>query len=94
MRLTITAIGIIIVGGTLGAVISSYFVGALNDNLSAVARVLGLCILLGYQAPNIWNLQEKILSDFVDRRIRLALGEDVKNKTDKPSDVETTKGRM
>jgi len=65
----------IVVGGVLGIVIALYFVGAITDHLTSLARVLALCILLGYQAPNLWKAQEKVIASIVDQKIRYTLGQ-------------------
>ncbi len=56
-------------GFALGFVVALYFVGAITQDITSVARVMGLCILLGYQAPNIWFLQETLIGKFVEKKI-------------------------
>jgi hypothetical protein len=48
-------------GAILGLVIALYFIGALQENLPTLAKIVALSILLGYGAPKIWVAQEKIL---------------------------------
>jgi len=62
-----------VVGGVLGIVIALYFVGAITDHLTSLARVLALCILLGYQAPNLWRAQEKVIASIVDQKLKTTL---------------------
>ena len=57
------------VGLVLGLVIALYFVGAITNDVTSLARILGLCVLLGYQAPNLWLSQEKVIKDLVDKKI-------------------------
>lgn len=64
-----------LVGGILGLVVALYFVGAITEHVTSLARVLALCILLGYQAPNLWRAQEKILGSIVEERLRALLGD-------------------
>lgn len=58
-----------IIGFALGLVVSLYFFGAITQDVTSLARVIGLCILLGYQAPNIWSAQEKVISNIVEKKI-------------------------
>jgi len=62
-----------VVGGVLGIVIALYFVGAITDHLTSLARVLALCILLGYQAPNLWRAQEQVIASIVDQKLKTTL---------------------
>jgi len=62
-----------LVGGVLGLVIALYFVGAITEHTTSLARILGLCILLGYQAPNLWRVQEKLLGSMVEEKLRTVL---------------------
>ncbi len=64
-----------LVGGVLGIVVALYFVGAITDHVTSLARVFALCILLGYQAPNLWRAQEKVIASLVDDRLRAILGD-------------------
>lgn len=64
-----------LIGLALGLVVALYFIGSIQSNISSVARILALCILLGYQAPNIWHSQEKVLKKIIDKRL-----EEIKNK--------------
>ena len=57
-------------GFALGLVVALYFVGAITDSISSVARILALCILLGYQAPNIWQSQEAAIKRLVDKKLK------------------------
>jgi hypothetical protein len=58
------------IGLVLGFVVSLYFVGAITDNITSIARIFALCILLGYQAPQIWALQENIFKEAVEKKLR------------------------
>ncbi|MFP1683814.1 hypothetical protein ACLD0W_14980 [Alloalcanivorax sp. C16-1] len=70
----INAIRLPFVGLVLGLVIALYFVGAITNDVTSLARILGLCVLLGYQAPNLWINQEKAIKRLVDRKIESLLG--------------------
>ena len=52
-------------GAILGLVIALYFIGALQENLTTLAKIIALSILLGYGAPKIWVAQERLLLDRV-----------------------------
>lgn len=58
------------VGLVLGLVIALYFVGAITESITSLARILGLCVLLGYQAPHLWLTQERALKKLVDKKLR------------------------
>lgn len=62
------------VGAVLGFVVALYFIGAVSDHLTSLARILALCILLGYQAPSLWRTQERILSTIVEEKVKAILG--------------------
>jgi hypothetical protein len=62
------------VGLVLGLVIALYFVGAITENVTSLARILGLCVLLGYQAPHLWLTQERAIKKLVDKKIEVMLG--------------------
>ena len=62
------------IGFILGLVISLYFVGAINQDITSLARILGLCVLLGYQAPSLWVTQEKTIKKLVDKKVDSVLG--------------------
>ncbi len=62
------------VGFVLGLVIALYFVGAITTSVTSLARVLGLCVLLGYQAPSLWITQEKAIKKFVDKKVESLIG--------------------
>lgn len=61
------------IGLVLGLVIALYFVGAITNDVTSLTRVLGLCVLLGYQAPNIWLTQEKAIKKALDKKIESVL---------------------
>ena len=46
------------IGIVVGIVISLFFVGAINNDISSLARVLVLTVFLGYKAPLIWSLKK------------------------------------
>lgn len=58
------------IGFVLGLVIALYFVGSIKQDITAVARILALCILLGYQAPTLWSLQESVIKNAVEKKLR------------------------
>lgn len=62
------------VGLVLGLVIALYFVGAITESITSLARILGLCVLLGYQAPHLWLTQERALKKLVDKKVEAMIG--------------------
>ena len=60
----------LIVGLALGLVVSLYFIGSIQNSISAVSRLLAFCILLGYQAPNICFSQERVIKKVIDKRLK------------------------
>lgn len=69
------ASGHFFVAFVLGLVVSLYFIGTLNPSLSAIAKLLGFTVLLGYQAPRFWAMQEGILHKAIDQRLKLIVGD-------------------
>lgn len=49
-------------GIMVGLLIAFLFLGSLKSEVSAVGKVLALTMLLGYQAPNFWRMQEVAVS--------------------------------
>ncbi|MDD5242028.1 MAG: hypothetical protein PHG47_09995 [Sulfuricella sp.] len=62
------------VGSITGLLVGLLFVGAINEDKGAVARVLALALLMGYSAPTLWNKQETILEKIIDRKVNELLG--------------------
>lgn len=52
----------LMLGGILGIVIGLYFVGAIQENLTTLTKIVMLSILFGYAAPKVWVAQEKIVT--------------------------------
>ena len=49
----------LLAGVVLGIVIALFFIGAVNNDISSLARILVLSIFLGYKAPLLWNFQNR-----------------------------------
>ena len=69
----LTAFRLAFIGFALGVVIALYFVGSITQSITSVARVFALCVLLGYQAPNLWAVQEKVIGKVVEEKLTEAL---------------------
>lgn len=63
----------------LGLVVSLYFFGAITQNVTSITRVVGLCVLLGYQATNIWSLQERAIVNFAEDRLKTIISAHLSN---------------
>jgi hypothetical protein len=48
-------------GAILGLVVALYFIGALQENLTTLAKIVALSILLGFAAPKLWLVQERVV---------------------------------
>lgn len=57
----------------LGLVIALYFIGSISPDLSSISRLFGLIILLGYQAPRLWMMQEIIIKRTIEAKIKSSL---------------------
>jgi len=68
----------LVIGGVLGLLFAFYFVGAINENSTSLFKLLAFAILVGYSAPRLWFMQEKILLDQIDSKIRAALHSSVR----------------
>jgi hypothetical protein len=68
----------IILGAILGVAVGAYFVGALHQDISAVAKVFVLSIVTGFSAPKLWLAQEKVIVEQAANKIEEILG--AKNK--------------
>lgn len=65
--------GNLFIGLVLGLLIALFFVGAINSEVTSLARVLALSILLGYQAKSIWFSQEKVINKAIQKKVKQAL---------------------
>lgn len=54
-----------ILGLILGIVIALYFVGAIQHNITTLAKLAAFSILAGYSAPKLWVSQERVIADNV-----------------------------
>ena len=63
-------VGNLFIGLVLGLVVALFFVGAINDEVTSLARVLALSVLLGYQSRHLWFSQEGIVKQMVDKRVK------------------------
>ncbi len=66
-RLRLVA-GNVFIGLVLGLVVALFFVGAIKADVTSLARVFALSILLGYQAPWLWITQEGLVKRVVKER--------------------------
>jgi hypothetical protein len=57
-------------GGILGLVVGLYFIGALQENITTLAKVIALSILIGFAAPKLWVAQELVLLEHGLKRIK------------------------
>lgn len=58
-----------LLGAILGLVISLYFLGSIQHNISTVAKIVALSIIAGYAAPRIWVVQEALIEEKIKRLI-------------------------
>jgi len=65
--------GNLFIGLVLGLLIALFFVGAINSEVTSLAKVLALSILLGYQAKTIWFSQEKVINNAIQKKVKQAL---------------------
>jgi len=49
-------------GAILGLVVALYFIGAVHENITTLAKLVALSILLGFAAPKLWIAQERIVA--------------------------------
>ncbi|BBB24638.1 hypothetical protein [Amphritea japonica] len=53
----------LVLGGILGLVLGLYFIGAIQETPTTLAKIVALSILAGYAAPNIWLAQENAVTN-------------------------------
>lgn len=51
----------LILSAILGFVLGLYFVGAIQETPSTLAKILALAVLVGYAAPKIWIAQARLV---------------------------------
>lgn len=61
-------------GAILGLVIALYFIGALQENISTLAKIIALSVLIGYAAPKLWLAQEKLVIGQTLKHLESVLG--------------------
>lgn len=63
-------------GAILGLIIGLYFIGAIQETPSTIAKVMALSILLGYAAPKIWEAQDKIVTAKINKIVNSEISQD------------------
>ena len=66
-------VGFLFIGLVLGLVVALFFVGAVNNEVTSLARVLALAILLGYQAPHLWMSQEVFVRKVIAEELAIVV---------------------
>ncbi len=64
----------ILLGVATGIIVSLYFVDALKESSTTVARILALSILFGYISPKFWFTLDKVVSMKVDSKLSEIIG--------------------
>lgn len=62
--------GWFIFGGLSGLLVALLFIGAIKEDVGALGRVLVIAMLSGYLGPHLWNKQEKIIVNLIDKKLR------------------------
>jgi hypothetical protein len=57
-------------GAILGLVLGLYFIGAIQETPSTLAKVVALSILAGYVAPKVWLAQDEIFALQLERFLK------------------------
>lgn len=68
-------------GAILGLALGLYFVGAIQETPSTVAKIIALSILIGYSAPRLWIVQDKILTHKIKEIINSEINETCKKES-------------
>lgn len=63
-------IGHLGLGLVVGLLIAFVFLGSIQNEASAVGKVLALTILIGYQAPNFWRMQESMVKKTLEKQMK------------------------
>jgi len=62
-------LGRVFISAVLGIIFALYFVGALTEGPTTVARILAFAVVVGYMAPKLWSTQEKLLLSAMEKRV-------------------------
>ena len=81
--------GRLALGAILGLVIALYFIGALQENLTTLAKIVALSVLLGSAAPRLWIMQEKLVTDKAQEFLRQLLSESRSANTARSKETQT-----
>lgn len=68
-----------ILGAIIGLMIGLYFIGAIKETTSTIAKLMALSILLGYAAPKIWEAQDKIVTAKINKIVNSETFQDSTN---------------
>ena len=63
-----------VLGGILGLVVGLYFIGAIQENKTTLAKIVALSMLLGFAAPKLWLAQERVIADRAIGKLNELLG--------------------
>jgi hypothetical protein len=66
-------IGRLIISSVLGLVIGLYFVGALVEGPTIVARIIAFSIFVGYAAHKVWVSSDKVIAKIIEDKIKETL---------------------
>jgi hypothetical protein len=61
-------------GAILGLVVALYFIGAVHENTTTLAKLGALSILIGFAAPKLWVAQERIVVEQATKRLSEMMG--------------------
>lgn len=78
----------LMLGAILGFLLGLYFVGAIQETPSTLAKVVALSIIAGYAAPKIWLAQDKVVSSQIERLVKKELSkaeDNMPNKSIQPT---------
>ena len=74
-RVTWLTCRIVVVGAAPGVLLALSLVGALTEGVTVVSRVLAFAALLGFSAPRILSIQQRIVEEGVERILNAKLSE-------------------
>ncbi|WP_262730428.1 hypothetical protein [Alloalcanivorax marinus] len=63
----------LMLGAILGLLLGLYFIGAIQETPSTLAKVVALSIIAGYAAPKMWLAQDKVISAQIERVVKAEL---------------------
>ncbi len=73
-------------GAIMGLLLGLYFVGAIQETPSTLAKVIALSIIAGYAAPKLWDAQDELITNQIKKVVKEELSQNSGLNDDTPNE--------